>query len=261
MIENTQLDAAYLAAEASPEDDTKRLAFFERLAASELFLLLESEADGDKVSPQTFEMHDETFVLVFDLETRLTELAQGPAPYAALSGRALAAMLAPQNLGLALNIDVAPSSSFVLAEEVVWLNDMLSHAPQEIEQKIEKLYQPKGLPEKLLTALDARLAAAAGLARSAYLVGVGYEGGGQGHLIGFIDVLPGAEAALAQAVSEVLSFSGLEAAALDVAFFAASDAITARLAKEGLRFDLPKAEPTHAPEAPGMNPEKPPKLK
>lgn len=261
MVENTQLDAAYLSAEASPEDDTKRLAFFERLAASELFLLLESEADGDKVTPQTFVMHDETFVLAFDLEARLTELARGPAPYAALSGRALAAMLAPQNLGIALNIDVAPSSSFLLAEEVAWLDDMLSHRPQELEQKVEKLFPPKGLPDSLLSALDARLASAEGLAQSAYLVGVGYEGGGQGHLVGFVDVLPGAEPALAQAVSEVLSFSGLEAAALDVAFFAASDAITPRLARHGLRFDLPRPARAQAPEAPGMNPEKPPKLK
>lgn len=261
MVEKTRLDAAFLASESAPEDDAARLAFFEQLAASELFLLLEGEAEGDKVMPQTFEMQNETFVLVFDLETRLTALAQGPAPYAALSGRALAAMLAPQRLGIALNIDVAPSSSFILAEEVAWLNDMLSHAPQELRQSVEKMFSPKGLPEALLTALDARLASATGLAHSAYLVGVAYDSGAQGHLIGFIDALPGAEPALAQAISEVLTFSGLEAAALDVAFFAASDGVTPRLARNGLRFDLPQPAPAHMPETPGMNPDKPPKLR
>jgi hypothetical protein len=43
----------------------------------------------------------------------------------------------------------------------------------------------------LLTALDARLASAAGLARRAALVAVVYAGGRQGHLLGFIDAVPG----------------------------------------------------------------------
>ena len=69
--------------------------------------------------------------------------------------------------------------------------------------------------------------------------------------------------ALATAVSEVLSFSGLEAAALDVAFFRAEDPAAARLARVGLRFELPKPEPmAQTPgHAPGLNPDKPPRLR
>ena len=261
MSETTILDAAFARMDAAPEDEAARLHFFEMLAASELFLLLASDPEGDQVEPQTFEMYDETFVMAFDLESRITDLTNEPVPYAALSGRALVQMLAPQALGIALNIDVAPSSTFLLGEEIVWLNDTLSNAPQEVEQALDSVFPPKGLPENLLTALDARLAASGGLAHSAYLVGVSYEGGGQGHLLGFVDAHPGAEPALARMAMETLTFSGLEAATLDVAFVTASDPITARLAKEGLRFDLPQpAEPT-TPEPPGMNPEKPPVLK
>ena len=73
----------------------------------------------------------------------------------------------------------------------------------------------------------------------------------------------GAEAALAQAVSDVLQFSGLDAAAIDVAFFEAQDEMAARLARVGLRFDLPRlSRPEgHTPPAPGLDPEKPPKLR
>ena len=43
MIEMTPLDKAHAAMMAHPEDDTQRLAFFERLADAEVFLLLTEE--------------------------------------------------------------------------------------------------------------------------------------------------------------------------------------------------------------------------
>ncbi|MFD1344812.1 SseB family protein, partial [Litorisediminicola beolgyonensis] len=75
---------------------------------------------------------------------------------------------------------------------------------------------------------------------------------------------PGAEAALARAVNEALVFSGVEAGALDVTFVADSDPLAARLARVGLRFDLPIPEEPQeraAPSAPGSDPSKPPKLR
>ena len=82
-------------------------------------------------------------------------------------------------------------------------------------------------------------------------------------MLAFVDAAPGAEGALAQAVGEALTFSGIEAGALDVAFFDASDPVAPRLARVGLRFDLPAlARPERAePSAPGMDPDKPPKLR
>lgn len=261
MTDRTRLDTAFANMEAPPADDTARLRFYEILAASELFLLLKSEAKGDQITPETIDLYEQTFVFAFDLENRLTDLAGGPAPYAALSGRALCEMLAPQDIGIALNSDVAPSSFFIPAEAVKWLAEILSHAPQEVEQKPEKLFSPKGLPESFLTALDTRLASATGLAQSAYLVGVQYQGSGQGHLLAFVDALPGTQPALTRIAMETLTFSGLDAAILDVAFFASSDPVTSRLAKEGLRFDLPQPVQPSPPVPPGTDPQKPPKLK
>jgi hypothetical protein len=49
---------------------------------------------------------------------------------------------------------------------------------------------------------------------------------------------------------------------MDVMFIRASDEIAARLAKVGLRFDLPEpAAPAMAPVAPGSDPSKPPRLR
>ncbi len=50
---------------------------------------------------------------------------------------------------------------------------------------------------------------------------------------------------------------------MDVAFFDATDAMTERLARVGLRFDLPQPAPVSAPQvvAPGSDPAKPPRLR
>ena len=95
----------------------------------------------------------------------------------------------------------------------------------------------------------------------AYLVAATYAGGRRGHLMAFVDTLPGAEPSLARAVGDALTFSGVEAGSLDVGFFRASDPVAARLARVGLRFDLPEApKADRVPgSAPGMDPDAPPR--
>ena len=57
----TALDRAHATMDDS---DAKRLAFFERVADSELFLLLQSEAEGDQLTPEVFDLGDAQYVLV-----------------------------------------------------------------------------------------------------------------------------------------------------------------------------------------------------
>ena len=263
MSDLTPLDKAHAAMEAAPEDDAARLRFYERLADAELFLLLEKEPENERIAPEIFDTSDASFVLVFDTEDRLAQFVGRVAPYAGLSGRVIANMLAGQGIGLAVNPEVAPSSILIPNEALGWLADTLEHAPDEVEAKVESFEPPAGLPEVLITALDAKLSTAGGLAKMAYLVGTTYESGSRSHMLGFVDVVPGADGALAKAVNEALTFSGIEAGALDVGFFAASDPVAAQLARVGLRFDLPeppKAE-DHVPVTPGSDPDKPPILR
>lgn len=261
MTEDTDLDLAHAAMEAAPGDDTARLRFFERLADSELFLMLSEDPVGDQINPEVFEVEDQSFVLVFDRPERLSQFTGAITPYAALSGRMLVQMLVGQGIGLGLNLEVAPSSQLIPAEALIWLQDTLAHGPDEDEAQLRDIAPPRGLPEDLITALDRKLAMAGGLARVAYLVAVTYSDGRSGHLLALIDAVEGARGALASAVGEALTFSGVEAGVLDVAFFAASDAMAARLAQHGLRFDLPEPEQATVPGAPGMDPDAPPKLR
>ena len=195
MTDPTPLDTAHAAMEAAPGDDAARLRFYERLADCELFLLLTEEAQGDNLSPEVFDLADESFVLVFDREDRLARFVGKPAPYAALSGRVVTALLSDQGIGMGVNLDVAPSSILIPPQAVTWLAGTLRNAPDE---------------------------------------------------------------------AEALTFSGIEAGALDVAFFRAAEPMAARLAQHGLRFDLP--QPAEAVQevmrmAPGSDPSKPPILR
>ncbi|MBF9043085.1 SseB family protein [Rhodobacterales bacterium HKCCE4037] len=256
----TPLDTAFAAMSENPDDTAARLAWFDRLAASELVLLLEDEADGDRIRPRVFTVEGADLVLAFDRDERLADFAGAGAPYAAMSGRALAGMLKDAGLGLGINLGAA-SETVLENEAMAWLAGVLSAEPAEVEDQPEEVLPPKNLPEALLTALDLRLASATGRATMAYLVGTRFSGGRQSHLLAFIDPAPGAEGALARMVGEALTFSGLEAASLDVGFFRASDPFCARLAKVGLRFDLPQPEEPVAMKAPGTDPNQPPRLR
>ncbi len=262
-MSDTPIDLAHAAMEAAPQDDAARLRFYERLADAELFLLLEKEPEGETISPEVFEVQDQSFVLVFDTDERLAKFVGKPAPYAALSGRMIAQMLAPSGIGLGVNLEVAPSSILIPGDAVSWLVETLDNGPDEVEAKVDAFTAPAGLPEALVTALDAKLSTAVGLARWAYLVGTEHESGMKSHMIGFVGAIPEAQGALAKAVSEALTFSGIDAGALDVGFFDTSDPVAAQLARVGLRFDLPEPEARteYVQVAPGSDPEKPPKLR
>ena len=257
----TPLDLAHAAMEARPEDDAARLRFYDCLGSSELFLLLDAEPEGDTIRPRLFELEDGPVAVVFDRELRLAEFAGGIVPYVALSGRVLAEMFAGQGIGLGLNLDVAPSAILLPAPAVDWMQAQFATRPVEAEAIPREIRAPAGLPEALLTALDGKLALAAGLAGAAHLVAVTYGDGRHGHLLGFTGALPGAEPALARVVHEALVFSGLAAGELDVAFLAEDDETAARLARVGLRFDLPAPPRPEGPAAPGMDPDAPPILR
>lgn len=256
----TPLDAAYAAMAA---DEDQRLRFYERLADGEMFVLLESEAEGDTLNPRVFPLEDGPVVLIFDLEERLAEFAGGVAPYAALPGRVIAKQLAGQGIGLGINLGVAPSAMVLPPFAVDWLAGMLDAEPEQVEAVPESFHAPKGLPEALVQGLDAKLARAGGLAGAALLAGVTYRGGRRGHMLAFVDAVEGARDALARAAAEALAFSGIDAGEMDVAFLSGDDPATAAMARVALRFDLPepvRAEPV-TPAAPGTDPAKPPKLR
>ncbi|MDP3860691.1 MAG: SseB family protein [Phaeovulum sp.] len=269
MPKPTAYDLAHAAAEAMPEDGAARLALYNHIADAELFLLLEHEPAGDQITPQVFETEAGDYVLAFDLEERLSAFTGIPAPYAALPGRVIAQYLVGEGVGIGLNLGVADSAMLLPPEALDWLTETLSEVPEAVSGTPEAFCPPALGPAALgalLTALDAKFAHLAGYAAQALLAGVTYQGGRQGHMLAFLGAVAGAEPALAKAVGEALTFSGLEAGELDVAFVTGSEAMFARLAEVAQVFDLP-APPVETDQviepgaAPGMDPDRPPILR
>lgn len=255
----TPLDQAH--ADMQSGDDAARLKFYEHFADGEIFLLLTGDPQGDKINPAILDDDGTQFVITFDRELRLSHYAGEVAPHVTISGRGVVEMLKGQGIGIALNPTVAPSDTMIAPQSVDWLATTLANRPSEHSAKPVELRAPGTVPAALMEALDRKLASARGLAGAAWLAGVEYDDGTNGHLLAFVDAIPDAREALAGAVAEALTFSGVEAGALDVTFIATDQPITARLARVGLRFDLPMPEGPRAPQAPGTNPDKPPKLR
>lgn len=254
----TPLDAAHADVAADPEDETRLNRYYAIFAETEIFLLLEREA-GETADPVTVDPGIGSVALGFDTELRLAGFTGSPSPYIGLPGRALAAMLAEAGLGLALNLD-EPSETILDVETLAWLAGIESESEMR-EARPSEVRSPRGVPADLLEAIDRKLARAAGLASHAVLVDAAYSDGGQGHLLAVFDCAEPARASLARAIGEAMAFQGFGASWLDVAFLDGGDPLAGRIEAVGLRFDLPEGERPIQPGAPGLDPEKPPKLR
>ena len=256
------LDAAHGVMQAAPEDDGARMRYYAALADTELCLLLRDEARGADIAPMLADVDGTQLALAFDTEERLAGFAGTTAHYAALSGRVLAAMLADAGLGLAINPDSA-RAFLVPPDGLRWLLDTLATPPSEAQGRLRAIHPPAALPDTLLQELATRLTRAAGLADAAYLAEAEYDSGARMALLAITGCAPQAEAALAKSVAEALTFSGVEAGALDVIFLPGDDPRLATLARQGLRFDIPDPTRPHTetPTAPGTDPDRPPRLR
>jgi hypothetical protein len=261
----TPLDVAHAAAEDAPEDEEPRLRLYACLADTELFVLLEEEPRGDDPSPRVFQLDEGPFVMAFDREERLAAFTGAPAAYAALPGRVVAAQLARADIGLGLNLGVAPSSMLLPTSVLAWLTELLAAAPVEALARPVDVFAPARLPDPLMAALQSRMAALAGLAERAVLAAVRYADDRRGHVLAFLGARPEAEAALAKAVSEALLFSGVEAGEIDVIFPETGSRVAARIISSGQDLGLPTAPQRGVEDAlraaPGMDPTKPPILR
>jgi hypothetical protein len=257
--DETPLDRAHRASLATPGDEAARLRYFGALSSTELFLLLEREAEAERIAPRVFDLDEGRFVLAFDSESRLAGFTGAATPFAALPGRVMADLLAGQGLGLAVNPGT-DSAELLPAEAVAWWAATLAPAPEERVLRPEALTRPEDVPEPVLAALDSCLAGMAGLATCAWFSGLRHADGAGGLLLAFVDARDGTEAALARAVAEALRFSGLDEAAVDVAFLGSGDPLAERLARVGLRIDLAAREEA-APRMSPRPPDLPPRLR
>lgn len=259
----SELDLAYGRMTTGGEAD--QLRFYRVLADATLFLLLEREAEGEVIVPRVFDLPDGPVLLAFDSEDRLAAMGDGPLPYAALPGRIIAQQMVGQGLSLGLNLGTDAACETLLPPEAMdWLTEMLATAPSAVEAQVAQFLAPQGLPPVLIDALEAAMIGVSGLAQAGLLAAVQYKDGRRGHMLAVVGAQPAAHPALARAMGEALTFSGVEAGELDVTFLADQDPGLAALLRVARVFEVPQPpEPEAAlsPKAPGSDPDKPPMLR
>lgn len=237
----TPLDLAHAAHDANPENPTLRLRFHERILDSELIVPLDAPPEGEHLRPSLFALSDGPVVLAFDRDDRMAEFLGKPAEFAALSGRRLVTLLAGRATGLALNLG-APSAALLPPEAVDWLARIAAEAVPEADARARDIGPPGIVPRALLDALGPKLAAMADRLESAHLVSARLGEGPTVLLLALTGVPEPARAATAAAVAEAVRFSGLDEAALDVAFPASGAPLATGVARVGLRLELPPPE-------------------
>lgn len=263
--QDTGLDRAHGAMMAAPDDDRPRLAYYHRLADTELYLLLTTEPAADSLAPAIFPLDEARYALAFDSEERLATFADGPQPYAVLPGRVIVAELAGQGVGLGLNLAVADSAFLMPPQAIDWLADALKRAPEAGGDR-PAAYFPPSLPGLAATIAD-KLAGLAALAQNAYLVGARLADGRAGHVLVFQNAHPAAHDALAKATTEAILFSGTDPAAVELMFMSPRQISAEGIRDIADRIEIsapPEAAPEPAPEpaaAPGSDPAKPPRLR
>ena len=263
MDDPTDLDRAHAAMTATPEDATARLAYYHRLADTELCLLLQSEPEGDRIDPAVFRLEEGRFVLAFDGEERLAAFSDAPVLYAALPGRVIVAALAGQGTGIGLNLGVAPSAFLMPPVALDWLADALARAPV-VGAGRPLAYSAPSLPG-LGRAIAAKLAELGALTAAAWLAGARHGDGRSGHVLVFEDANPAAETALAKAAGEAILFSGTEPQGIELLFLTAAQIAAAGLMAFAERIEIAKPAKTPVerpiPAAPGSDPARPPILR
>ncbi len=269
-MSETKLDRAHDAMQTTPEDDAARVAFYGVLADAELFILLTDEPDTPSaINPEILDIEGDRFALVFDREERLGNFTKAqmesdaPAPYAALPGRVIAGMLAGQNIGLGLNLGVAPSSILIPGAAMDWLMAALGETPSQAQSTVLAFLPPDAAALALLPALREKLATAGALKARAWLARARFADAGEGALLGLSGIPRESHDLLARAAQEALVFSGTNTE-LTTVFLDQGTRAEAELAAIGREIPLPApATPTISapPPPPGSDPDKPPILK
>jgi hypothetical protein len=112
------------------------------------------------------------------------------APYASLSGRALSGMLAGQGLGLAVNLGTG-AEMLLDPDAVDWLAEMLATRPDEVEEAPRRDRGSRRLARGVADGAGCTAGLGGGAGAAGGTGGGGLRGGRQGHLLAFIDAVPG----------------------------------------------------------------------
>ena len=233
-----------------------RLILFKRFLDAELFILIDDPQDP---KPKLVNLREGEILLGFDTEEKLMEFAGDNAFFISMTGRNLLA----QNIsvGIALNLTNI-GGGYILTNEILrWLEKNTQAKQGDIIRHPKKIASPLIASETFIKLLDETLALSPGSANYAILVQDISEETTSNLLLIFVEASEAFKDILTQQISEAFKLSNLQGVTLDIIFAKPDEQLIKKALKIGLRFDLPSIQKVPKPEAPGMDPKKPPVLR
>lgn len=163
----------------SDENDAAAARFVEALLAEPLVCPVLDDADemedGDRLHPLTIDHNGLPTILLFDSEDRLAAYIDDPTSFIVLAGRSFFRLAKGAGAQVALNLDVAPSSTVFSLETVDAIALLADASEEEVTVGAGEaltVAPPAPPAEGLLRAMTARLAAD-GRIGEAWLVSIG----------------------------------------------------------------------------------------
>ncbi len=270
----TDIDRAY--SEMITGGEAELLRFYQVLAGSGLFVLLDAPDGNEVPEPKIIPVEAGHYVLVFDLKDRVTELTGYDAPTSRVTGREVFQLMRGRGIGVAVNMGEAPSAMLIPGDAIDWICDTLDDAagkapapapaPAPAAGRFKALLAPHNFPDTLQLALNDKLGPVADLYDRALLLRAEYDDGQSGYLLAFSVVEEGNRGAIAASVNDALAtFRGKEIA-LDIAFLASDEPLLDRIGRvatplrpEGAR--RPEGGPSNRLSAPNAGTPRPLRLK
>lgn len=233
-----------------------RLILFKRFLDAELFILIDDPQDP---KPKLVNLREDEILLGFDAEEKLVEFAGDNAFFISMTGRNLIAQNV--SVGIALNLTNI-GGGYILTNEILrWLEKNTQAKQGNIIRHPKKIASPLIASETFIKLLDETLALSPGSANYAILVQDISEEDTDNLLLIFVEAGDVFQDVLTQQISEAFKLSNLQGVTLDIIFAKPDDELIKKALKIGLRFDLPSIQEASKPEAPGMDPKKPPILR
>lgn len=176
--ESTRLDEAWAAAQAVGATEDAAARFIDVLLAEALVCPIfdeddaEADDESESVQPRLVEIAGRETVLLFDSEERLAEYVEEPTAFIAAPGRAFFDMAAANGAQIALNLDVAESSTVFEPHVVQAISTLAAESDDEVSLELDEsltVEAPDDASPALLGALAARVGAARALLAEAWL--------------------------------------------------------------------------------------------
>ena len=265
---STHIDHAWRAAQQSTASDADRVemadeataAFVDVVLAAHLACPVWDDENGeppsqDRAQPKLIPQEDGEALALFDSEDRLADYLDAPSAFIALPGHTFFELAAQHGLAIALNPGVAPSAMTFSSATVIAVAELVAAAESAGDAQSDGLIEaraPKDAPPALLTALQARLAAARGLASEGWLFEASMKEGDQPALVLGLVAPVGAEPEALRRLSVELSrlgsallnnIQGVDRE-MNVALFAEGDAALERIRSVG--FGMSASSPVRA---------------